>query len=482
MIVIPFAVPGLLTRFVSVLRTHLGFAILLGVGLLLRVLVLVAYPAAFWFPDSSRYLEFSRGWRLDFMRQGGYSLLLKVLRQTGSLFSVSVLQHLIGLAVAVGLYALLVRRGLPHWLAVLGVAPVVLDAYELTVEHFVLSDTLFIGFVVAGLLALLWPRRPTVVWAGAAGVLLAASSTVRVVSVALVLATLGYLLVRRAGWRAVTSFAVAVAIIFGGYATWFRLSNGTFGFSAFGPTFLYGRVAPFADCDRLRLTEDERRLCPTEPVGVRPTRADFYVWDEQSPVRGVPLATQESFVYKVFTQQPLDTIGAILKETGLYLRAAPQRTGRHLRRRGDAAHRRHPDRGLHVVQAQPAAGVPARLRAGSRATALTADPGPGRVRRRRPDAPAAAALLGPARAGRAVLASTKDGRRRAHIGHRPAHDVGPGPAPAHVDRRHPGRALRPALGRPPPPDGRPRPLPPPRPLHPIPPRPALRPLPHLMIV
>lgn len=316
---IPCAVPGPLTRVLSLLRTHLGFSILLGTGLLLRILVLVAYPAAFWFPDSSRYLEFSRGWRLDFMRQGGYSLLLKALRPTDNLFTVSILQHLIGLAVAVGLYALLVRRGLPHWLAVLGVAPIVLDAYELTVEHFVLSDTLFIGFVVAGLLALLWPRRPTVGWAAAAGLLLAASSTVRVVSVALVLATVGYLLVRKAGWRAVTAFALAVAVVFGGYATWFRLSNGTFGFSAFGPTFLYGRVAPFADCERLRLTADERRLCPTQPVGVRPSRADFYVWDEQSPVRGVPLETQESFVYKVFTQQPVDTVGAMLRETGLYL-------------------------------------------------------------------------------------------------------------------------------------------------------------------
>ena len=42
MIVIPFAVPGLLTR---VLRTHLGLSILLGAGLLTALVVLLTLAA-----------------------------------------------------------------------------------------------------------------------------------------------------------------------------------------------------------------------------------------------------------------------------------------------------------------------------------------------------------------------------------------------------------------------------------------------------
>jgi hypothetical protein len=304
-------------------KAHRGIAAVIGAGLVLRVLVLVAYPLAFWYTDSSRYVEYSARWQPDFVRQAGYSMLLKVLRRTGTLLSVSVVQQLLVLTVAVGLYALLVRRGLPKWLAAVSVVPMVFDGYALTVGHYVLADTLFLALVVGGLIVLLWSPRPTVVWAAVGGVLLAGSATVRAVSLPLLVVAVVVLVVRRVGWRPVVGFAASAALLIGGYAVWFHRSYGEYSFSTFAPSFLYGRVAPFADCDRLELTAAERRLCPAEPLGDGRRRNDWYVWNPGSAGQGVDDATKQSFVVAVVTQQPLDAAWVILDDTSRYLVPRP---------------------------------------------------------------------------------------------------------------------------------------------------------------
>lgn len=286
---------------------------------MLRILVLIAYPHAFWFTDSSRYLLFSYGWRPDFARQAGYSMLLKALRHTGSLYSVSVLQHLLGLGIAVAIYAFLQRRQLPRWLSVLAVAPILLDAFELSIEHYVLSETAFTTLIVAGLLTLLWQAQPTVRAAGAAGMLLALSATFRTVSLPLVLLTAAYLLARRVGWRPLLAYAACAAIPLAGYAVWFHHSYDRFGLSTMQGAFLYGRVAPFADCERLRLTPRQQAICPAQPVGVRPIRGDWYIWNPDSPARDVDLDTQQGFATAVFTQQPVDTVRAIGTDLSKFL-------------------------------------------------------------------------------------------------------------------------------------------------------------------
>ena len=53
------------------------------------------------------------------------------------------LQRLLGLAMAVALYAVLVRRGAARWLAALAVAPVLLDAYQLQMEQMIMPDVWF---------------------------------------------------------------------------------------------------------------------------------------------------------------------------------------------------------------------------------------------------------------------------------------------------------------------------------------------------
>jgi hypothetical protein len=68
---------------------------------------------------------------------------------------VAAVQHVFGLAMAVALYALLLRRGAPRWAATLAAAPVLLDAYQLQLEQTIMPDVLFETMIAAGLVVLL---------------------------------------------------------------------------------------------------------------------------------------------------------------------------------------------------------------------------------------------------------------------------------------------------------------------------------------
>src|SRR5439155_891129 len=80
-------------------------------------------------------------------------------------------QHVFGLAMGVALYALLLRRGAPRWVATLAAAPVLLDAYQLQLEQTIMPDVLFETMITAGLVVLLWrgQRGPGGAWPIAAG-------------------------------------------------------------------------------------------------------------------------------------------------------------------------------------------------------------------------------------------------------------------------------------------------------------------------
>ena len=73
----------------------------------------------------------------------------------GNLFVVAALQHLIGMGIAVAIYLLCVRYRVPRWLGAAAAAPVLLDAYQIQIEHTVMSETLFEALLVGGMLALL---------------------------------------------------------------------------------------------------------------------------------------------------------------------------------------------------------------------------------------------------------------------------------------------------------------------------------------
>ena len=116
------------TRAPHWLRLHWMLLLLLAVGAGLRVLTVLAYQPAILYIDSYSYLENLHHLRPDGLRPIGYTLILHVVLPWGGLRAVTVVQHLLGLGIAVAIYRLLLRHGARRWLAALATAPVLLDA------------------------------------------------------------------------------------------------------------------------------------------------------------------------------------------------------------------------------------------------------------------------------------------------------------------------------------------------------------------
>src|ERR1700678_2392531 len=134
----------------AVLREHWIALVLGAAGLVLRVLTLVAYHPALVYTDTLKYLY--GAWPgADPL---GYMVILKPILWIGDFGTVAVVQHLLGLATAAAIYVLLLRRGLPRWLAAVAIAPVLLDAYQLQIEQTIMPDVWFEAFIVAGLVLL----------------------------------------------------------------------------------------------------------------------------------------------------------------------------------------------------------------------------------------------------------------------------------------------------------------------------------------
>jgi hypothetical protein len=239
----------------------------------------------------------------------------------GNLATVAAIQHLFGLGIAITGYALLVHKGARRWLAALAVAPVLLDAYQLQIEHMIMSDPLFEALVVAALTVLAWPDRPDWRHALAAGLLLGIAVPVRQVGEPLVIPAVLYVLLAARAWRTRVALAAIVAGCFvlpvAGYAVLYHHSSGTYGLSHVGGGTLYGRVATFADCSGASIPADERSLCPTMPRDQRPG-ADYWAHDPRSPF--AHLSSQvgrdadrraADFSKRIIEHQPLDFVAAV---------------------------------------------------------------------------------------------------------------------------------------------------------------------------
>ena len=147
-------------------RRHWALLILLAAGLGLRVVTQLAYRPALLYIDSPKHLTAGLE---KYDPQGYRDLVVRPLEWVGNLALVAAFQHLLGLAMAVALYLLLVRRGVPRWAATLAAAPILLDAYQLQMEQTIMPDVTFEALIVTGLLILLWRPRPRVYAVALAG-------------------------------------------------------------------------------------------------------------------------------------------------------------------------------------------------------------------------------------------------------------------------------------------------------------------------
>ena len=291
-------------------RRHWLAAALLAAGLVLRIAVLLAYRPALFYIDSQRYLQNAAG-----MDPVGYNAPLRAILAVANFNAVAAAAHLLGLAIAVTLYAVLVRRGTARWLAALAMAPVLLDAYQLQSEQAVMPGTWFEALIAAGLAVLAWSPRPGWRRVVLGAVLLGTSATVAQVGEALLVPLVVYLLAAGGGWRraigraalACAAFALPIAAYIAGSG----LISGQYFLSHTGVTSLYGRTAAAADCATLRLPAAERRMCPSAADQAR--GPDWLEYNAASPVekdyydvlpRGQVDAMLSDFSHRVISQQP----------------------------------------------------------------------------------------------------------------------------------------------------------------------------------
>jgi hypothetical protein len=320
------------TRLTSVLRRHWLAAVLLAAGLVLRVLAELAYRPALFYIDSIKYLYNAQGNDPE-----GYKAPLRAILLVANLDTVTAIQHLLGLAMAVVVYVLLLRLGVSRWLAALAIAPLLLDAYQLQLEQTIMPTVWFEALIVAGLTVLLW--RPDPGWrrAAAGGVLLGTCAIVAQVGEALVFPALLFLLVAGGGWRRAAVRAAALLVAFAvpilAYCTGSELATGSFEVSHQGVTSLYGRMAAAVDCTTIRLPAADRAICPTPAEQAQGD--DWLAYNPASPVQAIyrDLPRLEvnqvitSFDSAVLHQQPLRVMTAygrdVLKLYAVVRQTAP---------------------------------------------------------------------------------------------------------------------------------------------------------------
>jgi len=308
-------------------RVHWMFALVFAAGLALRVLAEIAYRPALLYIDSVKYLADPDGSEPE-----GYRVLLRLLDPLGGFGLVAAAQHGFGLAMAAAGYALLTRRRVPRWLAALAVAPVLLDAYQLQLEQTIMPDAAFETMITAGLVLLLWRRRPGLPLVAAGALALGAATTVREIGAVLIVPVMIFALLivpsplttrrwrHRAGWAALAGACFALPLL--GYMTAAYGATGHFGLARNGPGPEYGRAAAAADCATLKVPAGERALCPSAALTLTLGGVDGLLNNPQSPGLTVPVpagTTREkllaSFSLSVLRQEPLRVAAAVASDS-----------------------------------------------------------------------------------------------------------------------------------------------------------------------
>jgi hypothetical protein len=310
------------------------FAAVLIPALALRVDAELGYRWQSWFNDSFTYVRAAVTLTPETERPSGYPLYLWLLSPAHSYLLVTASQHLMGLLVAVMIYALARHRfGAPAWAAVLATLPVLYDGFEIQLEHLVMSDTLFLFLAMAAVTVVLWSPRPSWRACLVAGLLLGVSSTVRPTGLALLAVLAVYLLIRLfparpIRWRVLPLVAglaacgVAFAVPVAGYEGWYKSAHGHFAMTDSTGVFLYSRVMTFADCSRMSLPTDLLPLCTSVPPDKRPI-AQAYIWTPISPLDrySEPMFSPtvdklaERFAIAAIEAQPLDYARTVWDDT-----------------------------------------------------------------------------------------------------------------------------------------------------------------------
>jgi hypothetical protein len=283
---------------------------------------MAAYRPALLFTDSFAYLRDAHDLTPATLRPMGYSVLLRAFEPlSASHFWVVVLQHVLGVGLAVLCYCFLVRRGVPGWGAALAVLPVLIDPLQLVLEHYILADVLFEALLVVACILLLWHHRPGPATVALVGTLVASAALVRGAGTFLLAFFLIALLCLRVRWTTVAAYLAAVAVPLSLYAVYFHDHHGKYAVTTGGPRFLYARLAPIMPCSAAELPVEQRPLCPQERVGDRPD-TNYYMWtgrkEWMSQLRPPEGMTQDdvlrAFDKRMVRSQPVVYARAVLRD------------------------------------------------------------------------------------------------------------------------------------------------------------------------
>src|ERR1700759_401823 len=309
-----------LSRFRAAILSNKLFTLALAAGAIVRLVAVLGYPGMLVFQgDTYVYIGAALRLQPNLSKTTGYSLYLKALEPFHSFTLVTITQHLMGLAMAVMLYALLRRARVRTWIAALATVPILFNGFENPLEHMVMADLPFEFCMFAAATLLLWSRRPS--WRNVliAGLITGYACTIWSGGLLLPVIFVLFVLWRRMGWRPLAAIVAGCAIPLVAYATWFHAVWGNFAMTNSEGFYLYGRTSSFSDCTRFTPPAGLSYLCITTPLDKR-TPPGALVWHlkQTHEVPGGPVSITgnkalRSFAIAAIEGQPVSYAHAIVK-------------------------------------------------------------------------------------------------------------------------------------------------------------------------
>jgi hypothetical protein len=309
------------------------FAAALTAGAGLRLVAMLGYPGALWFSgDSYVYVGAALRPRPDLSKTTGYSLFLRALEPFHSFTLVTGVQHLMGLGLAVMIYLLARRVGVPKLWATIATLPVLLDGFQIEDEHMVMAEPLFTFLVMLALLLILWRYRTPWPTALVAGLLAGYAIDVRSEGLPILILFPAFLAYRaiRQGWKNWRGWLATVMVTVGclapvlAYAGWFHSVTGTYSLTRSDGFYLWGRVSSFAECSVIKPPADELKVCPSGSPSSRTPPGD-YIWHAPQvhldlpggPVSAANDKLLRDFAIRAIQAQPLGYLESVLKNVAL---------------------------------------------------------------------------------------------------------------------------------------------------------------------
>ena len=304
-------------------------------GAVRAVACLALWPAATTLSDAATYaVDAASNPMADPQHPAGYPALLALIGVfTRSVAVPILLQHALGIAAAVLLFAAVRRLVGSPWPALLPAAVVLLNTDEIFLEHNVMSEALFLFLlavaIYASVRAIDAPARSAWRWAAVAGAVCVGSTIVRsaglfgipVLAVAMALSRPPAV---RHRWRASATFLVVATVGLAGYGFANLAVNGRFELAPAAGWHLYARVGRFADCRRFTPPPGTAGLCESTPPSKRGWGPDFYLYAAQSPARrrfgrvGSHDGEVGSFAIQAILHQPAAMADAVLMDVSRY--------------------------------------------------------------------------------------------------------------------------------------------------------------------